>query len=176
DPEVLAASGVPGCRSVPAGAVEPQHIACPLYHPKRILDIADGCCREVTGDEAQLVAVHVSNAGQHSLVEEGLGQWTVRVGGEVGDGGSRGPVVTEEVRPEMGDHLHVALPLQHLQHPEIDACGLKIGGFQNDSYPITGAARLIDGVDLPAALHLQMRMDAGLADADEQVLTAADDF
>src|SRR6185295_2891913 len=76
----------------------------------------------------------------------------------------------------MGDHLHVALPLQHLQHPEIDACGLKIGGFQNDSYPITGAARLIDGVDLPAALHLQMRMDAGLADADEQVLTAADDF
>src|SRR6185295_17156422 len=37
-----------------------------------------------------------------------------------------------------------------------------------------GPARLIDSVDLPAAIHLQMRMNAGLTDADEQVLAAAE--
>jgi hypothetical protein len=130
----------------------------------------------MSADEAQFVAVHVADAGHHALVEQRLGQRPVRIGSQVGRGRARIPVFAEQIGSEMSDSIDVVGPLEHFQDSEVDARSVNVPGLQDDSDPVTGPARLVQGRDLPASFHLQMRMDAGLPDPDEQVLAAADDF
>ena len=97
-------------------------------------------------DEAQLVAVHVPDAGHHPLVEQSLGQRAVRMGDQVGGRDPRIPVAAKQIGAEMGDRVLVVVALENLQHAEVDACGLDVGGFQNDADAVARAARPLGGL------------------------------
>src|ERR1700694_2142681 len=79
----------------------------------------------------------------------------------------------------MGDDVLIVDAVEDLQHPQATTGGLSPvrsrAGFQNDADAMPGAAGP-RAADPPAAVHLQVRMNAGRADPDEQVLAAADDL
>ena len=175
-PHLLPSPGVAGGRSIRARPVQPQHVAGPLHHPQRVLHRTHRRRRQVPEDEAQLVAVHVSDACHHPLIEQRLGQRPVRIGDEVGGRDVRIPVVAKQIGPEVGDGVLVVGAVENLQHAEVDSGGLHVTGLQDDADAVARAARPVRAGDPPAAVHLQVRVDARLADPDEQVLAAADDL
>ena len=103
--------------------------------------------RQMPGDEAQFVAVDIADAGHHPLIEQRLGQRPVRIRGQVRRRDVRIPVVAEQVGSEVSDGVHVVLALQDFQHSEVDARGLNVVRFQDDSDPVAGLARLADRRD-----------------------------
>ena len=94
--------------------------------------------------------------------------------GEVGRRSVWIPFRAKEIRSEMFDGFFVVVPLEDFQSAELGAYRLKVIRFQDDSCLVVGSAR--PGVDLPLALHLEVRVDAGRRGADEQVLATADDL
>ncbi|MUL67703.1 hypothetical protein BOO86_24740 [Mycobacterium sp. CBMA 234] len=84
------------------------------------------------------------------------------------------PVRAKEIGAEVCDGFLVAVSWEDFQGAEFCAYRLNLACFQDDSGPMVGPSGF--SVDLPLALHLEVRVDAGLGRADEQVLAAADDF
>ena len=74
----------------------------------------------------------------------------------------------------MGDRVLVVRAVEHLEHAQIDSGGPDVAGLQDDPDPVVGPRGSAAAGDPPAAVHLQMRVDAGVADADEQVLAPAE--
>ena len=68
----------------------------------------------------------------------------------------------------MRDDIAVVVAREDVEHPEVDADGADIVGFQDDSCPMIHPHRTV--ADPPAAVHLQMRVNAGRPDPDEKVL------
>ncbi|MCT7363974.1 hypothetical protein A7G45_14275 [Mycolicibacterium llatzerense] len=108
------------------------------------------------------------------MVEQRFVQWTFRVLGEVLGCCVRIPVRTKEIRAEVFDDVLVVVSFENLQGAELGAHRLNVVGFQDDSRPMVRPSG--SGVDLPLALHLEVRVDAGPGGADEQVLAAAEHF
>ena len=92
--------------------------------------------------------------------------------GEIGCCFLRIPVRAKEIGAEMFDGLLVVVSSEDLQCAEFRAHRLTVLGFQDDSGSVIGSSGF--ATDLPLALHLEVRVDAGLGGADEQVLATAD--
>jgi hypothetical protein len=76
----------------------------------------------------------------------------------------------------VSDHLVVVVSVEDFQYAEVDADGadglFAMAGFQDDPDPMISPHA--PAGHPPAAVHLQMRVDAGRSGSDEQVLAAAE--
>src|SRR5271166_1055196 len=132
----------------------------------------------MTADEAQLVAVHVADPGHHPLIQERCRDGPVRSGGEVGRRPLSVPVVAEKIGAEVRDDGQVVFAVEDLQRAQVDTDGLHVLRFQDDpdSVVAVAPAAALRARQPPAALHLQVGVDAGRPDPDEQMLAPADHF
>ena len=83
----------------------------------------------------------------------------------------RVPVLAQQIGSQVVNGVLVVVAFQNLQHAQVDADRADISCFQDDSNPVVGPT--CPRRDPPAAIHLQVRVDTGRPDADEQVLAAA---
>ena len=97
-------------------------------------------------DEAQLVAVHIADTCHHPLIEQRLGQRSVRIAGQVRRREMRIPIVAEQVGTQVGDRIDIVLALQYFEHPEIDACRLNIARLQDDPIRYPALLGLLTGL------------------------------
>src|SRR6185312_10332581 len=65
---------------------------------------------------------------------------------------------------------------QDFQLAQVDSRRLNIACFQDDSHTVVALSNATVRGDPPAAVHLHVRVDTGRADADEQMLSAAENL
>ncbi len=103
--------------------------------------------------------------------KQGLGQRSVRISGEVGCRSERIPVVTEQIRSEVGHRVLVDGAVQNLQDAQIDSGRGDLAGLQQDP---DFMGRNAAAINPPLAVHLQVRVEARRPDPDEEMLAPAE--
>src|SRR5580693_337617 len=171
DPQLPAGPGVAGGAPVPAVTVGPQHVAGAGHQPMRVADRTYRRARQTSADETQFVAVDIAYPGQHPLVQQRLGDRSIWACGQVGRGELWVPVGPQQIGSQVCDRVAVVGAVEDFQHAQVDADRADIAGFQDDPNAVIVAHR--PGSHPPAAVHLQMRVDAGRSDANEQMLAPA---
>src|SRR5947209_698965 len=122
-------------------------------------------------EEAQFVAEDIADAGHHALVEQRLGDRAIRSRDQTVRGRARIPVRAEQVGSAVVDNVAVVIAFQDLQYAQVDADRADLTCFQDDPNPVVDPRG--PRCDPPAAVHLQVRVNTGRPDADEQVLAPA---
>ena len=124
--------------------------------------------------EAQLGGIHVADAREVALVQEGSHQLTVGLGLQPSQRLGLVPVGPEQIGSEVADDFVLEERLDQLHDSETEAHRSGLTGLEQYAHLAHGTPPpLAHAVDLPDTLHLEVRVDreAGVG-ASEEVLAA----
>src|SRR4051812_2247744 len=125
--------------------------------------------------EGGLDRIEVADAGEVALVEQSLDDRPLGTGAQSSNGFVERPVGAEDVGTEMADDAALLLAADDLHRSESEADRAPLGVAEDEPGLVRGRAPArVGSVDVPAALHLEVRVNGDLGQPRQDVLAAGD--